>query len=1044
MKRIFYTLIIWCLSLSATAAPVSRNKALQLASNFLSHRGIAVSNNLSIAQTPAYAGNGSHAQHLAPLYVVNNNGHGFVIVAGDDNADPVLGYSLEGNLDSATLSDNIAAWLSEYELQIEAASKAEPYTAPAEWTAVEPLLTTQWNQVSPYNALCPFDDGNQALTGCVATAMAQIMRFWQWPVAETAEIPGYNMNDVDYDALPPVVFDWASMTDTYGDESTPEQKEAVAKLMLYAGHSVEMSYGANSSTANTYKASSAFSTCFGYDSHVQNIFRTGFTTDEWNGFIYNEIAKGHPVLYAGQSARANNHAFVCDGYDGQGFFHINWGFGGAGNGWFRLQALNLQERRTDGGVDLGGYTFYQKAIIGIQPPSDDFVVVNDPFGDRLECDSVRINTAATVPYNPEEGINGVSLFYRLYSEVATRTDFGWALGLYKGDELLHTRNLGHTDFSATSSLRSTVNITNFAKNLEDGSYRLILLSRLYGTTEWLECFGTERHYVDVTIADGNCTVLAVNEPAPMPVLTVESVSSIPLFQEEKGMLHVVVANNDELDYKGPLYMFLDGTAVACEYAAIDAHAKDSVDFFFKAGKAGEVSVGVATDRDGYNCLATSTGYVNERELFSQINVQYSDAVNKRWLGCPLNASVVITHGGELDFSNVCSVVLSSEGTTDIVAWQDTLSLYPSGRRQIEVQVGEEDLVYDKQYVLRVLYSDGVEVARTDSFLLVEAVPYWKAGGVEARAAIGAVPEDALAIDLTGVAGREGLFQPNENPNTIYYVGGGRLSAAFRTCNCVVNGHISKLQLTENFDFFAPVAFTADEASYDMTPQVGTDGHGGWFSMVLPYNVDEVCNLSDNRFIDWFRNSEDSLKDFWVKEFTLATDDGKVAFSHAAEWLAGVPYIVAVPDASYAPDYVLQGKQLRFSGHNVEITSAEPASVVQGDYVFQGTYAGNARSAYFLNHEGTAFTYTDSVAAPFTCWILYQGEGVSPQRVLNIFGDSILAVNALPVDGNVRRVPVYTPAGCKVAEVDFSAGIPDLSSLPRGIFIIKGRKYVKTH
>ena len=145
---------------------------------------------------------------------------------------------------------------------------------------------------------------------------------------------------------------------------------------------------------------------------------------------------------------------------------------------------------------------------------------------------------------------------------------------------------------------------------------------------------------------------------------------------------------------------------------------------------------------------------------------------------------------------------------------------------------------------------------------------------------------------------------------------------------------------------------------------------------------------------------------------------------------------------FAPDYLLQGKQLRFTGRNVALSSAAPASVVQGNYIMRGAYTAQQLQAYFLNAEGTAFEFADSQSVPFGCWIEYSGGGASSQQVLSIWGDSILAVQSPCQPGERVRVPAYSVDGRRVADVWVADGVADLSALPRGVFIIKGRKYVK--
>ena len=241
---------------------------------------------------------------------------GFIIVSNDDRTLPILGFSENGTLDMENMSDEQRAWLQGYADEIVWLQQHNYGETPSDtlpqipsdtlWQtrggshakeAIEPLVTTAWNQRSPYNDLCPeYAPGKKAVTGCVATAMAQVMNYHKWPVAETNAIPGYRDGyGVDHLPLEATTFDWDNMLDSYNGSETAEQNTAVAKLMLYGGYSVEMNYGP-SSGSYIIKVATALKNYFDYNSTATYISRSSYSNDKWEDIIYHELASKRPVL----------------------------------------------------------------------------------------------------------------------------------------------------------------------------------------------------------------------------------------------------------------------------------------------------------------------------------------------------------------------------------------------------------------------------------------------------------------------------------------------------------------------------------------------------------------------------------------------------------------------------------------------------------------------------------------------------------------------------------------------------------------------------
>ena len=381
MKKATIALLAVLTTLHAWADDITATQAQQQAQAFLNHHQSTGPNRRAQGTTPAL----TYETQVSGLYVFNvGNNDGFVIVSNDDATTPILGYSDSGHIDPQNMPANMRAWLQGYADQI-AWLKRHPRTqtitisntatrraSTHSTDSIAPLLTTTWNQRAPFNNLCPLLNATErAVTGCVATAMAQVMNYHQWPQAATAAIPAYTTPSyqLNLPALPAVTFDWANMRNSYTSSNyTSAEGTAVATLMQYCGWSVEMDYGPQSSS-NTDKVAIALKTYFGYKSTTQFVSRSFYTADKWADLIYHELANQRPVFYGGQSS-GGGHAFVCDGYryeDATDFFHLNWGWGGLSDNYFVLSALDPDVQGIGGSTSTDGYHYGQDAVIGIQP-----------------------------------------------------------------------------------------------------------------------------------------------------------------------------------------------------------------------------------------------------------------------------------------------------------------------------------------------------------------------------------------------------------------------------------------------------------------------------------------------------------------------------------------------------------------------------------------------------------------------------------------------------------------------------------------------------
>ena len=363
------------------AERVTPEKARKAATTFLNNNGAKTAQLTDLTKAAGFPN----------LYIFNAE-PGFVVMADDDCVQPILGYSLTGHFVAENMPENVTSWLQGYsdEIQFAIDSKAKPSAETAKlWKdliegdskaakttiVVDNLLTTTWDQTYPYNALCPRDPSNQlTVTGCVATAMAQIMKYWEYPVRgkgnHTYTHPNYGNQYADFGNT---VYDWANMPSTLSSSSTQEQIEAVATLMYHCGVSVDMRYNiasAGGSVAYSYTPSIADSSFFNYQTTVRFVEKLSWYDDSyWLNLLKRELNARRPIQYNGQGD-LGGHSFVCCGYDDGDNFYFNWGWSGQNDGFFALSSLSPGS----GGVGGGSYDFTnsQQAIIGIQPKLNNY------------------------------------------------------------------------------------------------------------------------------------------------------------------------------------------------------------------------------------------------------------------------------------------------------------------------------------------------------------------------------------------------------------------------------------------------------------------------------------------------------------------------------------------------------------------------------------------------------------------------------------------------------------------------------------------------
>ena len=415
MKKNFLLLLslMLLLSVSAIAGPRSYQQAKAIAQRQAAMLGIEMDAEVTASAKAAPRMSVSSAvSPSATCYYVFANGEdkGFTIVSGDDRMPEVVGYSAQGTYDPDHLPANYVGFMKAYQETVEALLKGDAQVSGGlaevrQWraeragtAAVAPLLDgIKWDQREPYNNMCPLYEGtNRSVTGCVATAMAQVMMYYQYPKELKTTIKAYNTQTYGIQ-IPEIssgaTYDWDNMLPDYSkSDYNSAQADAVAKLMYHCGAAVKMDYGPLSG-ANVTPA--ILATYFGYDADLmQDLTRTVFTLQQWMTLIDNELKAKRPILYSGQ-ASDGGHEFVCDGSDGKGLYHINWGWGGYQDGYFDLTILQPTKGGAGSGSAVDGYNRNCSMIIGIAPDNGK---VDEPLASYPQIMSINQNAQCGITW----------------------------------------------------------------------------------------------------------------------------------------------------------------------------------------------------------------------------------------------------------------------------------------------------------------------------------------------------------------------------------------------------------------------------------------------------------------------------------------------------------------------------------------------------------------------------------------------------------------------------------------------------------------------
>ena len=510
-------------STNSNAEQINQSKASAIAQNFLSKINTSITTQSNNRLTLAYTAKSVSNPTQNCFYVFNKGiKDGFIIVAADDCVlTEVLGYCNYGEYDNNNLPTNFKWWIDQYQREIDYAIKnrlSTTSTIQPFATSVSPLLVNiAWNQGDPYNLLCPTltnasGETERTVTGCVATATAQVMRYYKWPAKGTGSNSytwekGGKTLSVDFSKS---TYDWDNMIETYNSNSSTIEKNAVAKLMYDCGVSCNMEYNLSSaggSAASAYDQVEGLYNYFGYDLGMEHLTRDYYKLTDWNSIIKNEIDNSRPILYRGTGS-GGGHAFIIDGYNASGYFHFNWGWGGSSDGYFVTTALNPGELGIGGGA--GGYNYNQGMTIGIQPAQASSTETIEMTNDGLQISGDATNGFKII-ISKLANRNWIAATFDLGLFVESSTGVTKILQLYSNTTLnpLYYYN------------PISVSTSTFGSYFADGTYKVYLGIKASNSSSWEEIptlIGSAK-YVYVTIS-GGAVINVTYDQASLPNLSV--------------------------------------------------------------------------------------------------------------------------------------------------------------------------------------------------------------------------------------------------------------------------------------------------------------------------------------------------------------------------------------------------------------------------------------------------------------------------------------------------------------------------------------------
>ena len=527
MKRTFTFIAALLLMAQANAAPIGEQKAKEIAKQFMMEKAGKngqQSLDISFAEQSLET-----AVETDELYVFNSD-NSFVVVSGDDRTIPVLGWSDEGKYDAQKANPAVEQWLDYYKHEIQSIDgDVTPVNELTSWDNIKPIVPYHWDQPAPYNKLVPKDakDGKPSLAGCPSISLAQVLATLKYPSGMMQRgIPAqevYEYDDDDklvfkqhLDALPATSFNWDILKTKYEATETGESVDEVAKLIKYCGYALGTTYTSSLSGAQSLSTYNATCLFFGYPD-TKIAYRSGYMKEKWENLIYSELEAGRPVIHDASKAengKMSGHSFIIDGYK-NGYYHVNWGWGGYQDGYFMLSVLNSDYPEEKGASVTSGYNMICSVIYNFVKPASS---PNTSDSYAIAVEKMGVNNgekyADEVIVYPKGGYYTFDHNLEVNHAMAPFVDRNYQVGwnIYSYDEGKFVMDEPWTNDELKVKLLSgeikemTQLYTTVPDDTEDGDYGLVWFYKDLDANDknWYQMANSNDDFLCFTIYDGAC------------------------------------------------------------------------------------------------------------------------------------------------------------------------------------------------------------------------------------------------------------------------------------------------------------------------------------------------------------------------------------------------------------------------------------------------------------------------------------------------------------------------------------------------------------
>ncbi len=1054
MKKIILLLMCALTSLVMVASPISRERARQAAERFVAQRNaesITPATAIKVALPDAV-----DADAQVAVYAVNlGNNEGFVLVGGNDLTDEIIGYCDHGTFDAQLMPANMRAWLESYVASTSATGNgnvARTKRAPGRFavkTPIAPMLDCKWNQDAPYNDRCPLVGKEHAATGCTITAMAQVMYYHKWPQQVSTPIPGYtpdNSQGTNYptlEALEATTFNWDKIYPTYnfGEDGTE-----VARLFIYLGTATQANY-ATETAVTVHSALEAMVKYFRYDASAKTEWRRQHSYDEWIDMLYAELQANRPVLFSG-TATAAGHTFVVDGYDEEDFFHVNWGWGGMSDGYYKVVLMDPKEQGAETSSD--SFSFDQIALFGVRP---DEGLSNTPrltvLKNQLLCadESGEYNKRSNESRSPyyENGyivfpvmnsynFNSITAEFDLGSRLvkndgSVTRDFKWDPSNFKPDD-------GFDDHSKPIYLNPETD-----RALTDGDYKLYFTSKLKTADEWQLDEGSEDHYVTIHLdhAKRELTAVSVSNDPKLTLKHIQFTPATPIVNKPCEVT-ITVHNEGTGAYHGNLGLSYDKDGSSEWLNALGCDVKPgetaTIKLSYTPKTAGVLKYNVSANDQLYNGSVTIVESEATDDCDLTITHKVTNAEGTEIPSSRAKLDVTVTNNSDKTYEGDiyvnCIKWIGENSDTETSQKKETIPPHTT----VVLHRESPELIGALEYSFYTMYMKGEqEIEQDHGTTHYSVASYYTAYDAQGNATdhrlTSTLQPDATvcAVKLTNSAPVTSL-NTSANPNMIIITE----SYSKLTGDNIIKGkQAENIKLTDGLPFYCPINFNAHHISYTRTAEATFDlkGMKGWSTIVLPFAATSCQATIDGVAtpLKWY--TDHNKGDIMLATYQYENDNTMEYGLPESSLMPCHPYLLGVP-ANTSSGKSLTNAPITFSADEVEVATAK-AIITGRDYKMVGTFTGlsSSENIYVLDSEGAAFVPGAQSVSPFRAYFMPIGTPTPASKLsISLSTDTHSGINDI-----IDEQPACAPS------VYYNLNGQRVTRPGKGIYIVDGKKVV---